>query len=172
MKQTLDKIFLYIFTFGLIVFIYLYFFDKVNYNLLLDKFFNKNTEQISEKEKDYTLLFYSYVAFYFSYFVVMPLCRSRIYSIAQKFYKKYEEKRLYDLGHMLIPYTKYSKYISEFIISFISISILIVFIMYPNIKLLYSLFFIYSVLTILKGCFFNLTLLPDSSRECTFSKYF
>ncbi len=173
MKQTFDKLFFYIFTISLILFIYFYLFDKKNYNILLSNFFNKEeNESIQEKEKNNTLLFYSYIFFYLAYFIIMPLCRTHIYNIAQTFYKKYEERRLYDLGHILIPYHKYSKYISEIIISFISISILIIFIMYPNIKLLYSLFFLYGILTILKGCFFNLTLLPDASQECTFSKYF
>ncbi len=174
-KKRLDQIFFYIFTIIFILFIYFYYFNKNRYDQILDQFFNKenkNNYTNLNKEKDYQLLFYSYLFFYISYFIIMPVCRQNIYSIAQKFYKKYSEKRLYDLGHAMIPYHKYSKYISEIIVSIISISILIIFILHPNIKLLYSLFFIYSILTILKGCFFNLTLLPDASQECTFSKYF
>ncbi len=170
MKQIFDKIFFYVFTIPFIIILYLYYFNKNLYNIILDSFFINEKE--NEKEKDYKLLFYSYIFFYIAYFIIMPFCRKSIYNIAQNFYKNYPEKRLYDLGHYLIPYHKYSTYISEYIISFVSVSILIIFILYPNIKLLYSIFFIYAILTIIKGCFINLTLLPDSSQECTFSKYF
>ncbi len=179
MKHFFDKLFFYFFTIALILFLYLYLFDKDRYDSILDYIFTSprtstsfGTNKEPTRERDYDLLFYSYLFFYFAYFIVMPYCRQTVYAIAQKFYKNYDQKRLYDLGHAFIPYHKYSKYISEYVISFISITILIFFIFNPNIQLLYSLLFIYSILTILKGCFFNLTLLPDSSQECTYSKYF
>jgi PAP2 superfamily C-terminal len=172
MKDFTGRVIYWIFTIALIVLLYLYYFDRSRYDALLTWFFGDQSEDPSRKDYYYRNLIYSYLCFYVAYFIISPICKKRIYEIAQTYYKNYPQKRLYDVGHQFIPYSKYSNTIAEIIITFISVSILIYFILHPNIQLLYSLFYLYAVIVIFRSCAFMMTLLPDASQRCNFSKLF
>jgi hypothetical protein len=173
MKQIFDKLFFYIFTIVLILFIYLYLFQKELYYTYMNKIFNKSiNKEINEEEKKYNKLFYSYIFFYIIFFLFTPLCKRKMYENAKIFYKKYEQKRLYDIFHNIIPYYKYSGIISEICGLLIIFSILIFFILNPHIELLYSFLILFSILFIIKCIIGLVTLLPDSSGNCTYSDLF
>lgn len=170
MKQTFDKLFFYIFTILLILFTYVYFFQKELYYTYMNKIFHKNDNN-EEKEK-YNKLFYSYIFFYIIFFYFGPLCKYKMYENAKLFYKNYDQKRLYDMFHNIIPYHKYSGILSEICGSLIIFSVLVFFIIKPNIELLYSLLILFSLLFIFKCIIGLVTLLPDSSGSCTYSDLF
>ncbi len=172
MKDFTGRVIYWIFTIALVVLLYLYYFDPSRYDALLTWFFGDQSEDLNRKGYYYRNLIYSYVCFYVAYFIISPICKKRIYEIAQTYYKNYPQKRLYDLGHNLIPYSKYSNYIAEGLMVVISLSILAYFILHPNIQLLYSLFYLYAVLTIFRSCAFMMTLLPDASQVCKFHDFF
>ena len=173
MKDIGGKVIFWIFTIALAVLLYLYYFYRPRYDELLSGFFNKEGTIPDNKQSFYYKnLIYSYVCFYVAYFVISPICKAKIYEIAQKYYKNYPQKRLYDAGHQWIPYSKYSHYGSETIVTIIAISILAYFWIHPNVQLLYSLFYLYAILTIFRSCAFLMTLLPDASQVCKFHTFF
>ena len=169
MKQTFDKIFFYIFTFILILFIYFYFFQKKVYYTYMNKIFNK--EEIEQKDNEYNKLFYSYIFYYIAYFMIAPFCKRNIYKISQLYYKNYEQRKLHDLLHNIIPYHKYSGILSEIFTLFIILSITYFYIYNPNIQILYSILILLGIMCISKCIIGLLTLLPDSSGNCTYSDY-
>ncbi len=170
MKRTLDKIFFYIFTIIIIIYVYIYYFKNELYNHLINKLFNKYN--LEDKKEDSKKLFYSIIFFYIIFFYFGPYCKNKIYENAKIFYKKYEQKRLYDILHNIIPYYKYSTYLSELCGLIIIISISIFFIIKPNIKFLYSAFILLSIILFIKCISGILTILPDSSGTCTYSNLF
>lgn len=173
MKQIFDKLFFYIFTIILILFIYVYFFQKELYYTYINKIFNKNENKEINKEKDdYNKLFYSYIFFYIIYFYFSPYCKRKMYENAKIFYKNYEQKRLYDMFHNIIPYHKYSGILSEICGLIIIFSVVIFFILNPNIQFLYTFLILFSTLLILRCIIGLVTLLPDSSGNCTYSDLF
>ncbi len=95
-----------------------------------------------------------------------------MYEHAKLFYKNYQQKRLYDIFHNIIPYSKYSGFLSEICGLLIIISVLIFFIIKPNLELLYVFLFLISILLISKCIVGLVTLLPDSSGNCTYSDSF
>ncbi len=171
MKQRLDKIFFYIFTIFTIIYVYIYYFQNDFYQKIINYFFSKEFESENKKE-DSKKVFYSYIFFYIIIFYFAPYCKNKMYENAKIFYKNYEQKRLYDILHNIIPYTKYSGIISETICIIITLSIIIFFILNPSIKFLYSTLILFSILIITKCISGILTLLPDSSGNCSYSNLF
>ncbi len=174
MKQIFDKIFFYVFTLFLIIYIYVYYFQNDFYEKSINTIFYKNDDikKNKEKKENSKNLFYSYIFFYIIFFYFGPFCKNKIYENAKLFYKHYKQKRLYDIFHNIIPYTIYSKYLSEICALFIIISSTIFFILKPNILFLSSLLILVSILLIMKCIIGLITLLPDSSGNCTYSNLF
>ncbi len=174
MKEEYDKIFFYIFTIFTMIYIYVYYFQNDFYQKSINTIFYKkdNIKKNKEKKENSKHLFYSTLFFYIIFFWFGPFCKSKMYENAKLFYKDYEEKRLYDIFHNIIPYTKYSTYLSEICASFIIISSTIFFILKPNILFLSSLLILVSILLVMKCIIGLVTLLPDSSGNCTYSHLF
>lgn len=171
MKRIFDKLIFITFTIALLILLYFYYFKKDLYYIYMNKFFNKKDDKNIENV-EYNKLLYSYIFFYIFYFYFVPLCKSKMYENAKLFYKNYQQKRLYDMFHNIIPYHKYSGFISEILGLIIVISIIIIYLFNPNVKLLYSYFILFSILFIIKCIAGLTTLLPDASQECTYSDYF
>ncbi len=168
MKKRGDKIIFILFTIPLLILLYLFFFQKELYYIYMNKFFNKD----NENNIKYDTLLYSYIFYYISYFVFAPYCKKSIYNISKIYYKNYEQRRLHDLFHNIIPYNKYSGILSEILSLIIVLSILIIFILNPNAEFLYSVFIFLGIMVILKCITGLMTLLPDASGICTYSNFF
>lgn len=151
-------------TFIIILSILFICFNKYYKNIL-------NSIFIINQKSDYNLFFFSIILLYFVIVYILLYCKKLIHNASLNYYSTYEERPLYDSLHLIIPYNKYSVYFSEIIMIFFIFLIIYLFYKKHNISILYNFIIIFAFIQIVRALLFSLTLLPDSSNNCTFGLF-
>lgn len=164
MKQIVDYYGILLFsTFIIILSILFICFHKYYKNIL-------NSIFIINQKSDYNIFFFSIILLYFVIVYILLYCKKLIHNASLNYYALYEERPLYDSLHNIIPYHKYSVYFSEIIMIFF---ILLFYLFYKkrNISIFNHFIIIFSLIHIIRCILFSLTLLSDSSNNCTFGLF-
>ncbi len=165
MKDLIDYYGTLIFSILIIILSILFICFQKYYKNILNAFF------IIRKKSDYTLFFFSILLLYFIIIYILSYCKKYIYNSSLKYYDLYEEKPLHDALHNMIPYHKYSVYFSEAIMVFFVLLLFYLFWKNRNIYVFYHFIILFAFIQIVRALLFSLTLLPDSSNNCTFSLF-
>ena len=165
MKQIVDYYGILLFsTFIIILSILFICFHKYYKNIL-------NSIFIINQKSDYNIFFFSIILLYFVIVYILLYCKKLIHNASLNYYALYEERPLYDSLHNIIPYHKYSVYFSEIIMIFFILLLFYLFYKKRNISIFNHFIIIFSLIHIIRCILFSLTLLPDSSNNCTFGLF-
>ncbi len=121
-----------------------------------------------KNKSEYNLFFFSIIFIYFSIIYILSFCKTFIYNKSLLFYQNYQEKPLFDTLQSIIPFHKYSIFGSEIILFLFILIISILFYLKRNLSLLSHFIILLALIQIFRSIIFSLTLLPDSSQNCTF----
>jgi hypothetical protein len=133
------------------------------YKSLITLFINIKSNKI------HNLLFFSFIFLYVAIVYILSFCKNHVYNQSLIYYKDYEERPLYDTLYSIIPYNKYSHIGSEIILTFFMLLFFYLIYKNQNAFALINFIILFSIIQIIRGFIFSLTLLPDASNNCTFS---
>ncbi len=162
MKHIIDYYAILFFSIFIIFLTFIYFLFYPFYKKILDLLF-----KIDHKH-DYHIFFVAIILLYISVIIILSQCKKFIYDQSLLYYQEYQQRPLYDLFHSMIPYSEYSKYISEMILLFFILILLYLFYKKRNISIFNHFIILLAIIQFVRGILFSLTLLPDSSQNCTY----
>lgn len=166
-SKLLDSLIFSFATVIVIVMIYLYTFNQKS----ILNFFRNSTNKSGNKITgiEVTKLFWSVIAFYVAVSFINPISKLCVHWLSNKSQSK---TNLYDIFHNLIPHFPKCHLIGEIVTATIVSMLLIQQYIQPNIHFMYNAFFLLSILIIIRGVFYCVTILPDASQQCQFSYFF
>ncbi len=162
MKDSFDYFSILFFSIFIILLSFSFIFHFRSYKLFVDSFFTIYSKY------EYNLFFFSIILIYFSIVYILAFCKKFIYNKSLLFYNNYPEKPLYDLLQSIIPYHQYSIYASEIILAIFIIIIVFTFYKKRNAIIFSHFIILLAFIQIFRSIIFSLTLLPDSSQNCSF----
>ncbi len=163
MKYMIDYYAILFFSIFIIFLTFIYFLFYPFYKKILHLLF-----KIDHKH-DYHIFFLSIILLYISVIIILSQCKKFIYDQSLLYYQEYQQRPLYDLFHSMIPYSEYSKYISEIILLFFILILFYLLYKKRDISIFNHFIILLAIIQFVRGILFSITLLPDSSQNCTYS---